>query len=144
MKKIALSTLNDEISILVMYGRMTPEARKTLLAFARSLVEPMEQPPLPGVAEEFLTPFWNFYDAHADLLNHARKNGVIAINLPQFIEVAAAHRQQLPPVSDLTKLFRQSRIRPCRGMASVRSKLLNRVIRCWFFEKGGNYDAENR
>lgn len=98
-----------------------------------------------------LEQFWQVYEycheAHdgihtKEILNHSGDPALIAINLPQFIEVAAAHRQQLPPVSDLTTLFKQSRIRPCRGMASVRSKLLNRVIRCWIFERGAEQGME--
>lgn len=62
--------------------------------------------------------FWEVYDYlngsdEAPRVNHSRKaaDGVIAINFPQFVEVAADKRQQVPELRDLKKLLRTSRVR---------------------------------
>ncbi|ABM38617.1 toprim domain-containing protein [Polaromonas naphthalenivorans] len=80
------------------------------------------------------------------LLNHSRQHDVIAVNLNEFVEKAAMHRQQIPVLADLKKVLRTSKLRRFMEAKPVNSAINIRVeaghevpktVYCWLFEKPG-------
>lgn len=97
--------------------------------------------------------FWDVYDfleSDGDdrILNHSRADGIIAINLNHFAQVAADRKQQLPPLPDLKRLLKTSRTRKFIDIRAVNScihahynanKPINAVskplaLKCWVFK----------
>lgn len=97
--------------------------------------------------------FWDVYDfleSDGDdrLLNHSRADGIIAINLNHFAQVAADRKQQLPPLPDLKRLLKTSRQRKFLDTRAVNScihahynahKPMNAptkplALKCWVFK----------
>lgn len=96
-----------------------------------------------------------FWDAYAYLngddelqphLNHSCDDDVIAVNLNEFIEVAANHRQQVPALRDLKKVLRTSRKYKFLEVKTVKSRIRQHssqagsnkaaTVYCWVFKKG--------
>lgn len=86
--------------------------------------------------------FWEVFDyiesrnEDGPVLNHARNEGEIAVNLNEFVARADSLRQQVPDMRELKKHLRQSRNR--RFVAAnhtVNSAITNRSIKCWVFER---------
>ncbi len=77
------------------------------------------------------------------MLNHARDKSEISVNLNEFVELAAAHRQQIPVLSELKKVLRTSKTRRFLDVKSVNSAIKNRsddiespkTVHCWVFER---------
>ncbi|MBX9612457.1 MAG: toprim domain-containing protein [Burkholderiales bacterium] len=77
------------------------------------------------------------------LLNHSRHADEIAVNLNEFVERAAAHRQQIPVLADLKKVLRTSKSRRFMDIKSVNSAIKTRndgfdtprTVHCWVFER---------
>ena len=70
--------------------------------------------------------FWEVYEYLNGLdsdprLNHSRDENLIAISLPHFVQVAADRKQQIPPVSDLKRLLKTSRLHKFVGVRAVNS-----------------------
>ena len=90
--------------------------------------------------------FWEVFDyiedraeGHAKL-NHARKDGVIAVNLNEFVAKADAYRQPIPDMNDLKKLLRSSRARKFeKANVTVNSEISTRSVKCWIFREDPNY-----
>lgn len=134
MEKIDFSVLNDEriFTILLLAEKMDSAKRKQLLCFAESLVNSMAQPPLPGLAEEVLNPFWTFYDSRPDQLNHSVKKGIIAIHPPSFSDLWNANGHAIP----LPLIRRQlpfSFPRRFQGSVCVHSRIQKKTLKCWLF-----------
>ena len=77
-------------------------------------------------------------------LNHSRDQALIAVNLNEFVERAAAHRQQIPVLSELKKVLRTSKTRRFLEIKTVNSAIATvndfgndrgRTVRCWVFER---------
>lgn len=103
----------------------------------------------PVVAE-----FWEVYDylqsldADGPVVNHSKNDKLIAINLNEFAERAAEHRQKLADVAELRDRLRESRtykfIESNRAVASaVRAYQATRhnatttkspTVKCWMFQ----------
>ena len=103
----------------------------------------------PVVAE-----FWEVYeyleglDADGPVVNHSKKDNVIAINLNDFVKCAAEHRQKIADVSELRDRLKDSRSRKLLDInkatdSAVRAhqaKTSNAVItkqpivKCWHFQ----------
>ncbi|MFU6566963.1 bifunctional DNA primase/helicase, partial [Pseudomonas aeruginosa] len=63
----------------------------------------------PEVAE-----FWEVYDylenlSEEPVLNHSKNPGTIAINLNEFVKLAADHRQKVADAATLRDLLKESR-----------------------------------
>jgi hypothetical protein len=103
----------------------------------------------PVVAE-----FWEVYeylqglDAEGPVVNHSKKDNVIAINLNEFVERAAEHRQKLADVSELRDRLKESRCRKFLESnkavdSAVRAYQATRqnntitkspTVKCWMFQ----------
>ncbi|WP_249963559.1 toprim domain-containing protein [Histophilus somni] len=78
------------------------------------------------------------------LLNHSRDDGLIAINLNEYLEFAAQYRQQVPPLQELKRYLKTSKSRRfvessraiCSAIAYANSK--PKTMRCWIFEAPKN------
>ncbi len=89
-----------------------------------------------------LEQFWDIYEflnvknssaGPVEVLNHSTDSKQIAINMPSFQEIASHHRQNLPSSSELIPLFPASKKHKCIGLKPTRSKILNKIIKCWVF-----------
>lgn len=96
--------------------------------------------------------FWEVYDyleslGDGAMVNHSKKEDVIAINLNEFAERAAEHKQKLADVATLRNLLKNSRSRPCidinravdsavRAAFNARNPLSPRctTVKCWVFK----------
>jgi hypothetical protein len=96
--------------------------------------------------------FWEVYDYLQSLsddavVNHSKKLEHIAINLNEFAERAAEHRQKLADVATLRTLLKHSRSRPCldinkatdsavRAVYNMKNPLSARcaTVKCWVFK----------
>lgn len=96
--------------------------------------------------------FWDVYDyleslGDSAVVNHSKKPDVIAINLNEFAERAAEHKQKLADVATLRGLLKNSRSRPCidinravdsavRTAYNARNPLTPRcpTVKCWMFK----------
>ncbi|MCD9118323.1 toprim domain-containing protein [Pseudomonas bijieensis] len=103
----------------------------------------------PVVAE-----FWEVYDylqgldADGPVVNHSKKDNIIAINLNEFVERAAEHRQKLADVSELRDRLKESRCRKFLESnkavdSAVRAYQATRnnntitkspTVKCWIFQ----------
>lgn len=94
--------------------------------------------------------FWQVYDYlesiyDEPLVNHKNQD-VIAINLNEFAERAAEHRQKLSDVTTLKDLLRESRSHKfidykavdsaVRAAQAIRNPMINRcpTVKCWIFK----------
>ncbi len=77
-------------------------------------------------------------------LDHHRDADLIAVNLNEFVEKAAMHRQQVPLMADLKKVLRTSKTRRFVDIKSVNSAIKTRMdggievaktVHCWVFER---------
>lgn len=90
--------------------------------------------------------FWEVFDyiedrsAPDNRLNHARKDGVIAVNLNEFVAKADTYRQQIPDMNDIKKLLRTSRARKFeKANVTVNSEITGRSVKCWIFREDPAY-----
>ncbi|WP_297116088.1 toprim domain-containing protein [Thalassospira sp.] len=86
--------------------------------------------------------FWEAYDYLGnEKLNHSMEiENQIALNLNHVQSVAHHQNQQLPPLSDLKKLLKQSRTRRFREIKAVRSAnkaFGGKTVKCWIFSWEG-------
>lgn len=95
--------------------------------------------------------FWQVYEylesIYDDpLVNHSKNPDLIAINLNEFAERAAEHRQKLADVTTLKTLLKESRSRKyddykavdsaVRSAQALRNPLVVRcpTVKCWIFK----------
>lgn len=90
--------------------------------------------------------FWDLYDFlngmdEKGALNHARRDGLIAVNLNEFVETAANKRQQVPVLSDLKRLLKTSKSpkflesnKPVNSARALDAFDKPKTIRCWVFQ----------
>jgi len=100
-------------------------------------------PEVPSLLDEF-------WDALAYLegkgleFNHARGDGLLAVNLPELARMLAEHGRPLRFSSELRQALWSSRTPRCLYRShTVNSRLTGRAIKCWVFEKAqpGNASA---
>ncbi len=76
-------------------------------------------------------------------LNHAIDAELIAVNLNEYVELAAQHRQQIPVLSELKKVLRTSKTRRYIDTKTVKSGVkagadgYGKAVYCWVFERPG-------
>ena len=127
-----------------------PELRQDLYEQLRRVYADLGQTPPPLTAmgseappqPEAATEFWAVY--HALLaagvkVNHSRNPELIAINLKQFAQVAAAHGMRVAPSPLLKQGLRESQAPRFIDVRTVNSVVVTGTIHCWVFEavKGG-------
>ncbi|WP_429503678.1 toprim domain-containing protein [Pseudomonas sp. 2835] len=90
--------------------------------------------------------FWDLYDFLNGMddngaLNHARKQGLIAVNLNEFVELAANKRQQVPALSELKRLLKTSKSpkflesnKPVNSARQTDAFNTSKTVRCWMFQ----------
>ena len=90
--------------------------------------------------------FWEVFDYIEDRtppdgkLNHARKDGVIALNLNEFVAKADTYRQPIPDMNEIKKLLRTSRARKfMKANAPVNSVVSGKTVKCWLFQEDPSY-----
>ena len=90
--------------------------------------------------------FWEVFDyiedrsAPDNKLNHARKDGVIALNLNEFVAKADAYRQPIPDMNEIKKLLRTSRARKfMKANIPVNSVVSGKTVKCWLFQEDPSY-----
>ncbi|QGM42530.1 hypothetical protein KRP1_22900 [Pseudomonas aeruginosa] len=100
----------------------------------------------PEVAE-----FWEVYDylenlSEEPVLNHSKNPGTIAINLNEFVKLAADHRQKVADAATLRDLLKESRRHKfieykavdsaVRSAHARQNPLTNRpsTVKCWIFQ----------
>ena len=88
----------------------------------------------------------NVWKAPLPVLNHSRHDTEIWVNLNEYVEKAAAHRQQIPVLSELKKVLRTSKTRRFVDVKTVNSAIRTRMhegeevakrVHCWVFERPG-------
>jgi len=100
----------------------------------------------PEVAE-----FWEVYEylentREGPVLNHSKKPETIAINLNEFVQMAAEHRQKVADASTLRDLLKESRRHKfleykavdsaVRAAQAVNNSMFSKpsTVKCWIFE----------
>lgn len=100
----------------------------------------------PEVAE-----FWEVYDylenlSEEPVLNHSKNPGTIAINLNEFVKLAADHRQKVADAATLRDLLKESRRHKfieykavdsaVRAAHARQNPFTNRpsTVKCWIFQ----------
>ncbi|KJH73941.1 toprim domain-containing protein [Pseudomonas sp. ES3-33] len=101
-----------------------------------------------------VTEFWEVYeyleslDADGPVVNHSKKDNVIAINFNDFVKCATEHRQKIADVSELRERLKDSRSRKLldvnkatdSAVRAYQAKHSNAVItkqpivKCWHFQ----------
>ncbi|CAG2152552.1 toprim domain-containing protein [Ralstonia mannitolilytica] len=106
--------------------------------------------------------FWEVYeyiesaDDERPILNHARGDGLIAINLQHMEQVAGERRIELPPIAELKRVLKTSRQRKFVDIRAVNSAINahhNReyplqpkrpeTVKCWVFESPSSKQHSN-
>ena len=103
-----------------------------------------------GADHPLVQEFWEIYEfleGNEDkVVNHSRDPQFIAINLNQFAEESAVHKQRIPPLSDLRALLKNSRsykFIECKPVNSAVNDRLNKshpsmnkasTVKCWIFQ----------
>lgn len=92
---------------------------------------------VPDHESPLLDEFWEAFDLLAtnpdNPLNHARSNGLLAINLPQVRAAASAARVPLPDMIELRRLLRASRSPRFIAIKAMNSPHVNGTVKCWVF-----------
>ena len=120
-------------------------AQQTLMTMALERQEAVNAD-APEVAE-----FWEVYDylenlSEEPVLNHSKNPGTIAINLNEFVKLAADHRQKVADAATLRDLLKESRRHKfieykavdsaVRSAHARQNPLTNRpsTVKCWIFK----------
>jgi len=95
--------------------------------------------------------FWERFDyiqgceppGFSSPIDHSRNPDVIAVNLTQFEQICGERRLPLPPMLELKRHLKTSRIRKFVGAKTVNSRA-DRILHCWCFEQTGKGSANER
>jgi prophage antirepressor-like protein len=124
------------------------EVRAALYAQLQAVFADLGQsaPPLATLGHEappLLAEFWRAYEQLGQMgvpLNHARRPGLIAINLKQMARAAAERGVRLPTDQIALKTaLRDSRSPRFFDVRTVASSLLGHSVYCWVFEQQGGW-----
>lgn len=118
----------------------------------RQIVEmALERQSTTNADHSVVAEFWQVFDYleslyDEPLVNHSKNPDVIAINLNEFAERAAEHRQKLADVTTLKDLLKESRSRKyldykavdsaVRSAQAIRNPMVTRcpTVKCWIFK----------
>ena len=141
-----LLSLLDSIRLVVTLTDNQVEAtRRQILEMA------LERQSTTSADHAAVAEFWQVYEylesLYEDpLVNHSKNPGLIAININEFAERAAEHRQKLADVSTLKDLLKESRSRKfvdykavdsaVRAAQAIRTPMTSRcpTVKCWIFK----------
>ena len=141
-----LLSLLDAIRLVVTLSDNQVEAtRRQILEMA------LERQSTTSADHASVAEFWQVYEYleslnEDPLVNHSKNPDVIAINLNEFAERAAEHRQKLADVSSLKDLLKDSRSRKfvdykavdsaVRSAQAMRNPMATRcpTVKCWIFK----------
>lgn len=92
----------------------------------------------PDHESPLLEEFWEALDLllagkHGKTLNHARQDGLLALNLPEVRAAAKRAQIALPEVGALRRVLRASRQPRFVDRKPVNSRHTGRAVRCWVF-----------
>lgn len=141
--------------IMALIDALGPDGLKLLpdsfLEPARELVQKMavERQAAVNADHPMVQEFWEAFDyieglnGTATLNHYGDDSQLIAVNLKHFEQVCAEHKLRIPPVSELKRHLKTSRVRKfIEASRTVNSKLRSdpnilssRSVRCWIFEK---------
>lgn len=136
-----LRSLVDALAGVVPLGE-----RRKALAHAEISRMALERQQAINADHPTVREFWDLYEFLNGMdekaaLNHARRDGLIAVNLNEFVEMAANKRQQVPPLSDLKRLLKTSKSpkflesnKPVNSVRQVDAFDKPKTIRCWVFQ----------
>ena len=133
-----IDCLQRHVLIGMMTDQQTITAKQTLFAMAQQRVQRL-QADHPDVDK-----FWSVFEYLQDTgkyVNHKRvddPNRHIAINLNHLYQVAKTHYQDLPDITQMKRLLKNSsRYKYVDSNISVSSNLdgWNKTIKCWIFTK---------
>ncbi|MBT0961693.1 toprim domain-containing protein [Denitromonas iodatirespirans] len=129
--------------------RMIETAHDAIIDMARARQEAINED------HEIVQAFWDAFELLEDddtsndqgVVNHARKVGQIAINLPHFAQVCADRRIPCPEIGELKRHLRTSRRHKFERLATVNSEIHARhnansasnvrkpsSVKCWVFK----------
>ena len=141
-----LLSLLDSIRLVVTLTDNQVEAtRRQILEMA------LERQSTTSADHAAVAEFWQVYEylesLYEDpLVNHSKNQDLIAININEFAERAAEHRQKLADVSTLKDLLKESRSRKfvdykavdsaVRAAQAIRTPMTSRcpTVKCWIFK----------
>lgn len=141
-----LLSLLDSIRLVVTLTDNQVEAtRRQILEMA------LERQSTTSADHAAVAEFWQVYEylesLYEDpLVNHSKNPDLIAININEFAERAAEHRQKLADVSTLKDLLKESRSRKfvdykavdsaVRAAQAIRTPMTSRcpTVKCWIFK----------
>ncbi|WP_238705534.1 toprim domain-containing protein [Pseudomonas sp. FSL W7-0098] len=141
-----LLSLLDSIRLVVTLTDTQVEAtRRQILEMA------LERQSTTSADHAAVAEFWQVYEylesLYEDpLVNHSKNPDLIAININEFAERAAEHRQKLADVSTLKDLLKESRSRKfvdykavdsaVRAAQAIRTPMTSRcpTVKCWIFK----------
>lgn len=91
---------------------------------------------------EFVEQFWERFDwlelnQHENTdrpINHSRDGGLIAVNMVEFEARCADRRLQIPPMADLKRQLKTSKVRRFVDSKTVNS-VTGKALHCWVFQK---------
>ena len=140
-----LSLLDAIRLVITLTDNQVEETRRQILEMA------LERQSTTSADHAAVAEFWQVYEylesLYEDpLVNHSKNPDVIAININEFAERAAEHRQKLADVSSLKDLLKDSRSRKfldykavdsaVRAAQDIRSPMTTRcrTVKCWIFK----------
>ncbi len=90
--------------------------------------------------------FWEMFDVLLDKkdtrkLNHARADGLLAINLPQVQSATRAKGMLLPETLLLRRVLKHSKSPRFLGIKAVNSRHTKSTVKCWVFERNTTGDS---
>lgn len=125
--------------------RMEDEQYEALTSFIEQMA--VERQEVINDDHPMVQEFWDMYeylngdDEYEPKLNHSTDPNVIAININEYIELAALSKQQVPVLRDLKTVLKSSRKYKYEGQRCVhsgikaRKQYTSKSIRCWIFRK---------
>lgn len=141
-----LFALLDAISLVVTLTEVQVSSTR------RQIVEmALERQSTTNADHSAVAEFWQVYDYlesiyDEPLVNHSKNPDIIAINLNEFAERAAEHRQKLADVTTLKDLLKESRSHKyldykavdsaVRSAQAIKNPMVTRcpTVKCWIFQ----------
>lgn len=139
-----LMALVDALALVVPLSLEQREA-----AHAQTVEMAVERQQAINADHPVVQEFWDMFDyldgdGAEPRLNHSHDENLIAVNLNHFATLAVDRRQQVPPLADLKRYLRTSKVRKFIDVKPVRSAIrandshnraLPEVVKCWVFQR---------
>lgn len=133
----ALKAETNPSSRRILHGQLEQSCR--LISLACPALEDIGVDQTPDHESPLLEEFWEALDVllagkHGKSLNHARQDGLLALNLPEVRAAAKRAHMALPDVGALRRVLRASRHPRFIDRKPVNSRHTSRSVRCWVFD----------